>query len=366
MKKAFVFILLLVCVITVFPACTTTADEASLSSAQIQSTATIVEVSKYGNVYLGLPSQIFLEAFSLGDLVTVQAGDQYIIAPVATSYSDVDSSDPLVKVDGDYVEVALSYADFAGTYSVGAGDDLVITMYQEGGYLAEYEIRHLERSESREDYASDEIFANFRPLSGGQLKENFLYRSCNPALDDARAPYADALAEKAGIRTVVNLADSEESLLSTMDPDSYYAGLYNDGQVVLLNMGIDFRSADFASKLKTGLEFIISHPEGPVLIHCNEGKDRAGMVSALLEALAGASMDEIIADYMTSYVNYYNVEPGSLQYGTISSIITDFFIEINGRPFPLNSLQQVTEVYLVNTVGLTEAQVESLKAVITE
>ena len=71
-------------------------------------------------------------------------------------------------------------------------------------------------------------------------------------------------------------------------------------------MGVDFFAPDFTEKLAAGLRFMISN-EPPYLVHCNEGKDRAGMTIALLEALSGATMDEIIADYMESYENYYGV-----------------------------------------------------------
>ena len=55
----------------------------------------------------------FLDAFDNGDIVRVSVSGYEITAPVVTSYSDVDNGSPLVKTDGEYVEVALSYADFA-------------------------------------------------------------------------------------------------------------------------------------------------------------------------------------------------------------------------------------------------------------
>ncbi len=324
----------------------------------------VTEISKYGNIYLDIRTDEL--PFALGDTVMISVNGNEIAAPAVTSYSDVDNGNALVKIDGENVEVALSYADFAGTYAVTDGSEVTLTLMEEGGYLAEYEIRHLERTDSRDDYPSDEVFANFRALSGGKLKENFIYRSCNPALSDARAPYADKLAEEAGIEVVLNLADSEESLLMTIDPNSYYASLYEEGRVALLNMGVDFRADSFKAKLKEAFEFIAANPYSPVLIHCNEGKDRAGMVSALLEALAGASMDEIVADYMKSYENYYGVEEGSERYDAISSIIRDFFTEINGRPFPESAVKEVAEAYFITQVGLTEDQVKSIEAFITE
>ena len=71
-------------------------------------------------------------------------------------------------------------------------------------------------------------------------------------------------------------------------------------------MGVDFAAEEFNAKLKTGLVYLIDN-EGPYLIHCNEGKDRAGFVAALLEALGGAEAEEIVEDYMLSYENYYHV-----------------------------------------------------------
>ncbi|MCR4920515.1 MAG: tyrosine-protein phosphatase [Bacteroidaceae bacterium] len=45
----------------------------------------------------------------------------------------------------------------------------------------------------------------------------------------------------------------------------------------------------------------------PYLVHCLEGKDRTGYVCALLEGLCGASYEEIVADYLATYNNYYRV-----------------------------------------------------------
>ena len=40
-----------------------------------------------------------------------------------------------------------------------------------------------------------------------------------------------------------------------------------------------------------------------------EGKDRTSYVCALLEGLCGASYEEMAADYLTTYANYYQVTP---------------------------------------------------------
>jgi protein-tyrosine phosphatase len=41
-------------------------------------------------------------------------------------------------------------------------------------------------------------------------------------------------------------------------------------------------------------------PRGPVLVHCAFGKDRAGLVTALIQAAIGVQREDIVADYVRS------------------------------------------------------------------
>ena len=89
---------------------------------------------------------------------------------------------------------------------------------------------------------------------------------------------------------MINLADSQSELEEYLAAEGfnspYYKALYEQGKVVLLNMGVDFRSQDFQAKLKQGLEFLMAN-EGPYLIHCNEGKEQYEKIaeSNVLESL---------------------------------------------------------------------------------
>lgn len=47
----------------------------------------------------------------------------------------------------------------------------------------------------------------------------------------------------------------------------------------------------------------IADADGPVVIHCMGGKDRTGLVAALLLRLAGASLDDVGEDYSLSAAN---------------------------------------------------------------
>ena len=47
--------------------------------------------------------------------------------------------------------------------------------------------------------------------------------------------------------------------------------------------------------------------DGPVLVHCAAGKDRTGIVSAMLLSAAGARPDSIVADYIRTDQNMFRV-----------------------------------------------------------
>ena len=218
--------------------------------------------------------------------------------------------------------------------------------------------------------ASDAVFANFRNVAVGDLGENALFRSSSPVNNElGRASYADDLAEAGGIQAVMNLADSNELIegyIAAEGFDSpYYQSLYEAGKVKALNLGVDFTAADFKSGLAEGLRFFAEN-EGPYLVHCTEGKDRAGFVSALLECLMGATYDEVVADYMTTYVNYYHLEEGSEQYeavknSNIVSILTNITGAAEGTDLTTVDLAAAAEDYMLDA-GLTSDEVTALKA----
>lgn len=323
---------------------------------------TIVSISKYGNCQTGLDYfALEKEGIMIGDIYTITINDYSFDAPVVTNYSDVDLGKHLIKASETGIEFAINMGNLAKKANINVGDKFTYTLKEKGGYADEYMIRHLTKSMDRADYASDEIFANFRSVGTGSIKEGRLYRSANPVLDDERAPYAAKLMEAAKIQYVINLADSKETAEKNLESAPYYKELYEKGQVITLDMGVDFYSEDFAQKLKAGFTFL-TEAKTPVLIHCNEGKDRAGVVTALLEALTGATMDEIVEDYMISFENYFGVEKGSEKYEKISNVIRDFFKTINnGKEVGNKQALAVSVDYLKNTLGMSVNDIATIR-----
>lgn len=54
---------------------------------------------------------------------------------------------------------------------------------------------------------------------------------------------------------------------------------------------------DGVANLRTALETIARADNAPVVVHCAAGKDRTGILTALVLSLAGVSEDDIVADY---------------------------------------------------------------------
>lgn len=352
---------------------------------------TVAKIDKYGNTYLSVSGSAFLAlGYDYGDVVTVTVGDQAYDMPVGSNYSDVDQGSMVCRVvikeetDEDYMLLAINLGSFAAStgiavketveeapgyvwnYSVETPVAVSFAMKEQGGYATEMMMHRLTRSEIRENYPdlTDAQYANFRAITAGGIGENRLYRSSSPVNPEInRNREADAAAKEAGVKTFINLADSRQVMEGYEGfAESYYAGQ----QVICLNLGVDFAGDEFKAGLAEGLRFIAAG-EAPFLVHCNEGKDRAGFVSAVLEALMGATPEEITADYMVTYYNFYGVEPGTEQYdaiaaGNIQKTLAGAF---GMESIFEGDLQQAAVDYL-KSVGLTEEEIAAVQAKLGE
>lgn len=352
-------------------------------------TSSVKEIQKYGNLVLTIEKKD-LDAMGAeyGDVFTVSFQDTEVYAPYCTNYSDVDLGSIVLRNDGETLILAINMGDFATTYSIAekvSNPDktykwifeegktmedisLLLTLTGKGEYRDEWLIHQLSRTDNREDYSSDAAFANFREIKGGKIGEGALFRSSSPINNEiGRAKYADALVKENGIRTVMNLADSEESILSYMEKEDfaspYYASLFENGDVIALNMGVSFKTREFQASLSEGLTFLASK-EGPYLVHCTEGKDRAGFTSALLSALMGLNYQEIVEDYMTTYENYYHIEKGSEQYEAVKKSNIDsmlsFIASVESDKLSQVDLSLKAEEFLF-AIGMEEETVRKLK-----
>lgn len=91
------------------------------------------------------------------------------------------------------------------------------------------------------------------------------------------------------------------------------------------------------------LRAIAKAPAGPVVVHCNEGRERTGVVVATLLALVGVADDAIAADWCLS-------APATMEASWIIDVL-DFMRDAGG-----------TVAGFLEDGGLTSAEIAALKA----
>lgn len=349
--------------------------------------------TKYGNVYTDCEAKNLVKDLEIewGDTATVKFLNQTLTLPVVPNYSYVDSGKPAIIMTKNekgyptgYVSLAINMGNFAQTYGLAtkvtengewhwvANDgvtypvEVTIELAEKEGYMLEYMIHDLQRTNNREDYSdlTDEEFANFREITTSGIGDNRLYRTSSPINPElGRNTYADAAIKKAGVNVIMNLADSAATAAAYEGfAESYYAGQ----KVIYLNLGVDFAAKDFQEGLANGLRFFAENP-GVYAVHCTEGKDRAGFVSALLECLTGATYDEVLADYMKTYENYYGVEKGTAKYDAIvsSNIVKTLQNAFGVEDLSAANLADEAAEYMAE-IGLTANEIDALKANLTK
>ena len=121
-------------------------------------------------------------------------------------------------------------------------------------------IKNLSRrlSKNRTDYLnlSDNEFANFRAVILTGITAGKLYRSSSPVKAwGNRDIISDNAANKAGIKTFINLADSEKDLKARENFNQKY---YSKQKFICLNLNLKFKSKNFQNALARGFKFMES------------------------------------------------------------------------------------------------------------
>lgn len=357
----------------------------------------IERINKYGNITLTIGPESMRElGYEPADVILVRIGGEEVEMPVGTAYSDVDSGEPVCTFKTDSSEgreevvLAINAGNFASAIGIAEirsidtdpgyeilwseGFDQTTAVYlslvEKQGYAEEYRIHQIvgTRSNDRGDYPrlTDAEYANFREVKTTGMGKGTLFRSSTP-IDPSlnRNKEADDLVLDSLIHTIINMTDSEETMKAYSD---YSLTNYSKCDILALNMGMDFQSADFKEKLARGFRYVASN-KGPYLIHCKEGKDRTGFAAAILECLMGADMDEIVEDYMLTYFNFYGVEPGSEQYLQIAESNIKKTLALHLGIESINDenvdLAECASKYL-KSLGMTEEEISSLRNNLSE
>jgi protein-tyrosine phosphatase len=221
---------------------------------------------------------------------------------------------------------------------------------------------------------------------GGSIRRGVLFRG------DGVHRLAGHDLEKAralGLRTVVDLRTAGEIERSSRFPVDQYPlawhhlpiieRMWSDDDLVATTGAVDFLRARYLDMLDTGAASIARIVElvahgAPLLFHCAAGKDRTGVVAAVLLGLAGVPYDDIEVDYhatagaMAAFVDWLTVahpeamdamtsQPPEYLEAPIEAMDT-FLDEVDRRFGSMGGYAK--------SIGLDEATVDGLRATLVE
>ncbi len=229
------------------------------------------------------------------------------------------------------------------------------------------------------DYDDMVVFGNLRDVAGGDLVPDSIYRSASPWNAGNRSPVADDYLREQGTEYLIclNMNEDEVAEYAEKMPDAYASELYREGKVSskILRAAVHSYPGD--------IEFVIDsllEADGKIGMFCTYGKDRTGFYSALIEGLAGATYDEILADFMTSFCNYYHIEEGSEEYDVVAKNYPQRVLylydhtELIPHPekvdwdsveFEKFNPEEVFTKYLVDHIGMDADKVQKVKDKLT-
>ena len=365
-----VLLLTLVCLLTLTASCSDDDDTNNVPMLK----GKITSYNEFGAAMLDFTEADMTEAgFTLGDVISISIDDKEIIMPYY---------DGFYTRNGEYLCVAYpTYPSICFTANnIGLpkeltgleGHSVVVKMVEKGGRLDVQTALSMSYTIDREDYPnfSDTEFANARASKGGRLASGVLHRSSSPFCNDInRAFYVSEYLKREKVRTVLNLADTEEKMKS-YDMPPYSRTLWEEGNVILCPLKADPTADDYNNRLIGALKELPLRP-APYVVHCMEGKDRTGYVCALLEGLCGATYEEIVADYLITYNNYYLITPENdrILCNTLVSLRLNtclmYYAGVNDEAqLPSVDYAKAFSSYLL-THGMSQQQIDALVQALT-
>ena len=373
-------------------ACSSSNDEPTTKDA-VSVEATITERNSFGNFLLDLsPDSLKKKGFDVGDIVTVSGGSLpgSLDMPITSFTLAVGSWGMCLMSFSNEptMTLALANASFSDRVGGKVGDRISITMKQKGGYKEQNDKYKLYISYKRSDYDSDEMFANFYPIECSGMKPGLLYRSSSPLMESdnpSRYEYADRLARKAGIRTIFTFAHKEEQWKKALATGSGYGEyckeLYDEGNISFNKSAMDIFLDKEAIKIGEAMRRMLES-EPPFLIHCQIGRDRTGIVTMILQTLAGATYEEVESSYMKAFYNWHRIDASHTYYADIRTLLFERLLYVLSKEgdvdiakmcamtsFPteeiFRSLPSAVVSFLHNKCGLSYDEIVRLKNLIS-
>ena len=338
----------------------------------------VVYDDKFGGSCVEITIEDFIkQGFEYGDSVDVAfaSGFRMEDIPLYSGYY-VPFGEPLLCGYKGYPTLFLTYNMVGGVFDRAGLDknkkaNARISLNEKGKYLNIQNLMSQTHSNDRNDYRTDEEFANYREITGSKTKEKLIYRSASTTSDMFnRVNIVDALDRKYNVQYIFDLEDSREEMERYASDDTavkdYWKSLYSKGRILPINLPVNYMKQECAELCAYIIRFILNN-EGPFMFHCTEGKDRTGFLGIVFGSLIGKPLEEIEKDYMLTYLNYYSIgkENTPEEYKAIKELYFDSYLknicnQNDSGKINEKMLLECVEAYLIKG-GLGIEEIEEFK-----
>ena len=199
----------------------------------------------------------------------------------------------------------------------------------------------------------------WQTAGGGRVKQGMIYRSGRMNVSNDPTPTIEITGngkhwfkDVLGIQSDIDLRTFEEAGQIIESP------LGND--VNYLNAPMIWENnilTDNTEMIKKVFTFLAKEENYPVVIHCNIGTDRTGMICFLINGLCGVSEEDLCIDY--TFSNFGNIGSGR----SADTIVLDYLPIVNEAKG--DSLSEKIYNYLVG-IGVPEADLNAIISYMTE
>lgn len=185
-----------------------------------------------------------------------------------------------------------------------------------------------------------------------RVRQGMIYRGSN--LDEITGKGMKQAVELYGIRTDLDLRSP------TSETDHM---LYKDrspilmGEINYINIsGVSYSSAlPYSDRVANELRVFAQRENYPIYFHCKAGRDRAGTLAFLLNALLGVPEQTLLADYELTYLSPRAYANGDMRgHNWMMEFLAGF------KSLPGDTLREKAESYCLGS-GMTQEEIDTIR-----
>ena len=297
-------------------------------------TTSVSGVAKYGHIGLEVTRSEMADAgYAAGDFVVLSFSDRTYTSTFFDNFNGAGAMTVFTSTYGsssEQIAIGVFNADSWSLMGCTVGESVTLSY----GGVDEDLVKvpnYLAGIRADDQYPDTYSYCNFR-LVDSEHAAGKIYRSSSPFLGTSRSAAVCDLLEENEVQSVLCLHLATEQLYALSLNSAYVDRLQSGGCVsaCYINPTVAFSPDDMRCVMSTVMEMFETYDN--VCVNCEYGKDRTGIVVAILLAVAGDSYADIQKDFSITLSNYYGIEEGSEECLIVMNGLLDSIFYLLGNP----------------------------------